>query len=81
MELNKRIAELEEEITSLKDTLRNIARDTNEHTTHNIAQNELDRWEGIEECKNKHYKSVDNQAICCYRVCSCTTCQYRKQQS
>lgn len=45
----KRIAELEKENESLKNTLREIARDTNEHETHNVAQNELDKWEFVEK--------------------------------
>lgn len=39
------IKELKEEIESLKNTLQAIATDTNEHITHNVAQNELDKWE------------------------------------
>lgn len=45
----KRIAELEKENESLKNTLREIARDTNEHETHNVAQNELDKWDFAEK--------------------------------
>ena len=29
----------------MTDTLKAIATDTNEHITHNVAQNELDKWE------------------------------------
>lgn len=39
------IAELKKQNESLKDTLQAIATDTNEHITHNVAQNELDKWE------------------------------------
>lgn len=41
----EQIAELEKQNKSLKDTLQAIATDTNEHITHNVAQNELDKWE------------------------------------
>lgn len=44
-ELKEENAELEEQNKSLKETLCAIATDTNEHITHNIAQNELDKWE------------------------------------
>lgn len=39
------IQNLKKQNESLKDTLQVIATDTNEHITHNIAQNELDKWE------------------------------------
>jgi hypothetical protein len=41
----ERIEELEKQVASLTDTLKAIATDTNEHITHNVAQNELDKWE------------------------------------
>ncbi len=43
--LAKENAELKKQNESLKDTLQAIATDTNEHITHNVAQNELDKWE------------------------------------
>lgn len=41
----ERIEELEKQVESMTDTLKAIAIDTNEHITHNVAQNELDKWE------------------------------------
>ena len=41
----ERIEELEKQVESMTDTLKAIATDTNEHITHNVAQNELDKWE------------------------------------
>lgn len=41
----ERIEELEKQVESMTDTLQAIATDTNEHITHNVAQNELDKWE------------------------------------
>lgn len=47
-ELQKENAELKAQNKSLKNTLQAIATDTNEHITHNVAQNELDKWEPAE---------------------------------
>ena len=41
----ERIEELEKQVESMTDTLKAIATDTNEHIIHNVAQNELDKWE------------------------------------
>ena len=41
----ERIEELEKQVESMTDKLKAIATDTNEHITHNVAQNELDKWE------------------------------------
>lgn len=47
--LEKENAKLKAQNESLKDTLQAIATDTNEHITHNVAQNELDKWELAEK--------------------------------
>lgn len=43
-QLQKENAKLKKQNKSLIETLCAIATDTNEHITHNVAQNELDKW-------------------------------------